>query len=269
MYEASLLIVEHQSILTVLSFIFGCGALLYIARRSTARTWRKVDLIWVSVGGSAAILAVLSTLYLSKESTLVRRIDILKSAMNSGAQESQQFTFRYCSEEVIITFYSPAINIVCSRGREIAFSIKNSSRAQILASVVEVGSLADLKSPFQKGVLDETIYSNFDGVTTPLLPGTDLADEVFFDPLDVETENAIEVLRRSELYTNLIADFAALVISYRMIANIYDNLYEAWHANRFNYIYVALRVLSVMALCFVFPLRFGKSWFELRQGRLP
>lgn len=280
MFSIGLFLVRHQTILTLSTFIVGFVILFVVARKANSKTWKKIDLVWVIFGGTAALSAVIASLYISQDDALSRKVDVLKATMTSLTNEAARFNYRFCANPNPIEFYSTMVGVACSSNRKMISSISASDSLPILSTFADTTEsvplifdktvlsallLEDGRNIYGDDMIIDKFHENRFFFDASPLVDPKIIGKTFLDPYNSEVLASLEALNRSGLYGELIADYKSLADTYKNISFQLLELNESWEENRQNYYFLALRVISILLLAFVFPLRLGKSWYDLKH----
>jgi len=136
MFDFFYLIVRNQILITTIAALLGLVASAIIWRRSGPQTWKVVDLVWVSVGGCAAISAVVATIYLSKLEALSARINAIGSIAFNVAHETDIFSARHCNEsDLSLVAWSESLRPLCKKNSQMANSIRRNGQLPLFSEI--------------------------------------------------------------------------------------------------------------------------------------
>jgi hypothetical protein len=280
MCEIGILLVEHQTIITLSTFSFGLLCLGILLKKRDGHVWKIVDLVWVVFGGGAAISAVIASIYINKDGVLARQVDVLKANMTSISTDARRFNEEHCSETSEIAFYASMVSTLCANNRVMIESITQEEQRPFFSEIsditeelrefagkeisTQIEPLDDFLDPNTTGNNDpdiiKSIFTNAD--ITIVLEGLKLD---LLDPLNNSATSAISALRRSGLYFDMTADYTSIAREYQKITQQLANVGTAWELNQQDFQFVVARALAIALVAFAFPLRVGKSIHDLRK----
>ncbi len=262
---------------------FCVGALITAIlglKASRAETWRIADLVWITAGGFATFCAVLASIFLSDTNELSRRIDLAEADLENFHNSTIEFVFKRCSPDgrvILIPIASESVELICDSANYLS---RNTEDSRGLAQFVEYfrrqGS--DPESKFSDLPFDD--FMEMAGVNASRLRNFDA------DPVS-KLDNILDIYSKSDIFRSLVPRNTALEAAERLInlgvfsdlAHEYlvlDRAYErikvrfaelqlAWNENEVNRKFIFIRLCSIFVLAIVFPLRVGKSVFEIGQ----
>lgn len=231
------------------------------------KTWRVVDLIWISVGGISAATALLSSIYLTNVGETQRSINVLNSKVANLNSEARAAFARYCSataDKRLSNFYEFWFDELCLGVDSIVGETADSSRAFQLVSLIS-GSYPENRetSVFEEETKLDVILQGLSDDQT-----VSWGNAVFFsfDPNAPRFQDAYATLINSGIYKDFAIEFDLVKREYVSLKSEFDNLETVWASIREDRWYLGLRTLSLAVLAFCLPLRIGKSAHEIMRA---
>jgi hypothetical protein len=262
--------------------LLACGTLLtfyFIIIKHTKKTWQRVDLYWILTGGFVAVSAISLSFYQDKTQSAQRNIDLAFSEVISFQQIAKSLAAQNCPELLTNRIFSETnpwrndLHIVCINLKIISNIAINNPKlfnfSKQLAELPDI-SLNNLPNAVEFSKLELSSFSKL-GSDTANTKNLDLGflmwTNIFNDlytPKNVK--HSLSQLERSGFYNQLVYGYEGIEDKHKKIIENFKQLQQAWEqtVNR-NYIY-AIRSFFLSLFAFFFPLRIGKSYFELKHN---
>jgi hypothetical protein len=295
MFELSQLIIAYQVLLVSMLFILGVVAAVLVTIYSTDSRWKIVDLVWVIFGGIAAVSALIASIYISDDTRIARRVDLIYSMFDRIGLDTEQFIFEHCDDSNILPFFRGNIQDVCNPIVSLRSTLVLINRQPLFTEVSEISSLQTKedevlalsfannlgKGPFVEFDLETnkklefllgsgSMMSNGEaGVNFYAVQPLSLKDlrEVSSILKGDKVSNSLRSLDSSGFHREMISDHASISRAFSTLIEQFQALTTAWEVNQNNYYFVALRVIALCFVAFSFPLRVGKSIHDMRRTK--
>ena len=296
MFEISQTIVENQVLMVITVSIAGLCTTVLVTLHGSNNRWKIADLVWVICGGMAAISAVLASIYISDDSKIVRKVDLIYVMFDRIGADTARLRESQCNDH---NYYSATLifgnekSVICHALDRLHFALERLHQQPLFDEVSVVSShQSNSESPLGKSYAEstwapdaesfaetirkfeslgfgQTTYSNQNGgigIENRPLSLVDLENVSFF--LNGPGVNSsLEVLKDSGFYSEMIANYSSIRGAFSVLIEQWQDLASAWDANQRNFYFLALRVIALCFVSFAFPLRVGKSIFELRIAK--
>ncbi|AZQ68555.1 hypothetical protein EF888_16295 [Silicimonas algicola] len=285
MYNILGWIAANQVPCILIGFLLGTFLALIIAwKLSSVTAWRIADLAWVTVGGFSTFFAVLASIFLSNVDDLSRQIDAAKSELFRLNRNTGVFVERWCNSQrfsISLPVITEHLMLVC---RDAEILKDESSTHTTLATFIdwfqeqrENKNRSSMQVEKFDGLKPGLEFQEIDWSKAEF--GTSKAAYEMMDALELrglfafqlpmkDVLQSASVLIDAGLYEEAGYEYVSIRQDFENLKLKFAELQLSWYENEKGRKFLLTRTLALFFLAMVFPLRVGKSYFEISQLRI-
>lgn len=285
-------VADHLLVSMVLAFVFGliCAVILCF-RWSSDQTWRIADLTWIFFGGVGVATALITSFLVTERGALVSRLQVAYTEISSLKREVAEFNFDHCrhlelNRTLLEQFRSDQSRaIICSQ------TLSMDAALNIYFGVALNEMLnASFESSSYLNTDELLVRANKQFVNARFF---DMLDQLsglhpFFEEIAQTGNVQIEQSAAPELFARFFVSSPVVELAARLATSgedreVLEDLRKLeWRIAELDILFEevvaasrefeklhslgSLRSLSLCLIAFVFPLRIGKSVYELSKA---
>lgn len=263
--------IEFELTVYGLSFFGGTLLTLFVWKRAIGRrSWRIVDLVWISIGSLSTGAAVLATAALGTATEVQRNSERLRNDVITINSEANTMKSLYCSRNQgqMLPNARESLNALCAFVNSVVFDTAENSELRSVLEWVLVEFGKETKDELNHIERSGAIYKlqDFDDSEPHLSEIGNLKNLPLFS-LKVGPDiirNNIDLLLEASGYDLFIFELTDLRGKFERLTEKVEAFVPNIAVAKSRVYYLFARIMALMLLVFVVPLRIGKSIHDIK-----